>query len=189
MRLTTRLLLGLVLGVSLLLAAVIAVLDRRLYSSRSASSRSAQLQSEARLLAAQWTDRSQADAIADAAGRATGHRVTLIDTAGTVLGDSDFDPPRLGQLENHLTRPEVRQAIEMNTGQARRMSPSAGDEELYVAVRMPLGISRVSVRTLDRGTSCSRALATRHPAGWTGRDRRRGSLRLVLLTIDHTAGH
>jgi two-component system, OmpR family, phosphate regulon sensor histidine kinase PhoR len=145
-RLTTRLLLGLVLGVSLLLAAVIAVLDRRLYS-RIGEEQVEQLQSEARLLAAQWTDPAAADAIADAAGVATGHRVTLIDTAGVVLGDSEFDQPRLGQLENHRARPEVREALRDGTGQARRMSPSAGDEELYVAVRMPLGISRVSVRT------------------------------------------
>jgi two-component system, OmpR family, phosphate regulon sensor histidine kinase PhoR len=145
-RLTTRLLLGLVLGVSLLLAAVIAVLDRRLYS-RIGEEQVEQLQSEARLLAAQWTDPAAADAIADAAGVATGHRVTLIDTAGVVLGDSEFDQPRLGQLENHRTRPEIREALLAGTGQARRMSPSAGDEELYVAVRMPLGISRVSVRT------------------------------------------
>ncbi len=146
MRLTTRLLLGLVLGVSLLLAAVIAVLDRRLYA-RIGEEQVAQLQSEARLLAAQWTDPTEADAVADAAGRATGHRVTLIDSAGVVLGDSDFDPPRLQQLENHLRRPEVRDALAVGTGQSRRLSASAGDEELYVAVRMPLGISRVSVRT------------------------------------------
>ena len=148
MRLTTRLLLGLVLGVSLLLAAVIAVLDRRLYS-RIGEQQVSQLQSEARVLAAQWADRAAADAIADAAGIATGHRVTLIDTAGVVLGDSDFDPPRLATLENHRTRPEVRDALRFGTGQARRMSASAGDEELYVAVRMPLGISRVSVRTRE----------------------------------------
>ncbi len=146
MRLTTRLLLGLVLGVSLLLAAVIGVLDRRLYK-RIGEEQVAQLQSEARLLAAQWNDRAQADAIANAAGVATGHRVTLIDAGGVVLGDSDFDPPRLGQLENHRTRPEVQNALETGTGQARRLSASAGDEELYVAVRMPLGVSRVSVRT------------------------------------------
>jgi two-component system, OmpR family, phosphate regulon sensor histidine kinase PhoR len=145
-RLTTRLLLGLVLGVSLLLAAVIAVLDRRLYA-RIGDEQVAQLQSEARLLAAQWKEPAAADAIADGAGRATGHRVTLIDHSGVVLGDSEFDGGRLSALENHLTRPEVRSALATGTGQARRVSASAGDEELYVAVRMPLGISRVSVRT------------------------------------------
>ena len=146
MRLTTRLLLGLVLGVSLLLAAVIGVLDRRLYA-RVGEEQVAQLQREARLLAAQWTVPAAADAIADAAGLATGHRVTLIDTSGVVLGDSEFDSPRLQTLQNHLDRPEVRDAIARGTGSARRMSASAGDEELYVAVRMPLGISRVSVKT------------------------------------------
>ena len=146
MRLTTRLLLGLVLGVSLLLAAVIGVLDRRLYA-RIGDEQVAQLQREARLLSAQWTVPGDADAIADAAGLATGHRVTLIDTSGTVLGDSDFDTPRLQSLQNHLDRPEVRNAIANGSGSSRRMSASAGDEELYVAVRMPLGISRVSVRT------------------------------------------
>jgi two-component system, OmpR family, phosphate regulon sensor histidine kinase PhoR len=145
-RLTTRLLLGLVLGVSLLLAAVIAVLDRRLYA-RVGEEQVAQLQSEARLLAAQWQELADADAIADAAGRSTGHRVTLIDQSGTVLGDSEFDGARLSALENHRQRPEVRDAIATGTGQARRVSASAGDEELYVAVRMPLGVSRVSVRT------------------------------------------
>ncbi len=146
MRLTTRLLVGLVLGVSLLLAAVIAVLDRRLYA-RVAVEQVAQLQREARLLAGRWDERAAADAVANEAGRATGHRVTLIDTAGVVLGDSEFDEPRLGELENHRTRPEVRDAMATGTGQARRVSASAGDEELYVAVRMPLGVSRVSVRT------------------------------------------
>ncbi len=146
MRLTTRLLLGLVLGVSLLLAAVIAVLDRRLYA-RIGEEQVAQLQSEARLLAAQWTIPAEADAVADAAGRATGHRVTLIDSGGVVLGDSEFDKPRIRMLENHRTRPEVRDALASGSGQARRVSASAGDEELYVAVRMPLGISRVSVKT------------------------------------------
>jgi two-component system, OmpR family, phosphate regulon sensor histidine kinase PhoR len=145
-RLTTRLLLGLVLGVSLLLAAVIAVLDRRLYA-RIGEEQVTQLQSEARLLAAQWAEPARADAIADAAGRATGHRVTLIDASGVVLGDSEFDGERLTALENHRGRPEVRDAFAHGTGTARRMSASAGDEELYVAVRMPLGVSRVSVKT------------------------------------------
>ena len=148
MRLTTRLLLGLVVGVSLLLAAVVGVLDRRLYV-RIGEQQVLQLQSEARLLAAQWTDLATADVVADAAGRATGHRVTLIGADGVVLGDSEFDAPRLGALENHRTRPEVSEALRVGTGQSRRVSASAGDEELYVAVRMPLGISRVSVRTRD----------------------------------------
>jgi two-component system, OmpR family, phosphate regulon sensor histidine kinase PhoR len=145
-RLTTRLLLYLVLGVSLLLAAVVAVLDRRLYA-RIGEEQLGQLRNEARLLAAQWTVRDQADTIADAAGAATGHRVTLIDASGVVVGDSEFDGERLLALENHLTRAEVRDALARGMGYARRVSASAGDEELYVAVRMQLGVSRVSVNS------------------------------------------
>ena len=76
---------------------------------------------------------ADADAFADAAGAALGHRVTLIDPTGRVIGDSEFDEPALGQLENHSARPEVRAA--------------AGDEELYVAVPAPRGVARVSIGT------------------------------------------
>lgn len=146
MRLTTRLLAGLVLGVTVLLAAVVFILDRRLYA-RVAEEQVAALQREARLLGVQWTSRSLADSLADAAGAVTGHRVTLITADGTVLGDSQFDGPGLARLENHGGRPEVRDALRDGSGRARRVSASAGDEELYVAVRAPLGLARVSVKT------------------------------------------
>ena len=146
MRLTTRLLAGLVLGVAVLIAAVVFILDRRLYV-RVADEQVAALQREARLLAVQWARPTDADSLADAAGAVTGHRVTLIGADGRVLGDSRFDGAALAALENHAARPEVRDALARGQGTARRVSASAGDEELYVAVRMPLGVSRVSVRT------------------------------------------
>jgi signal transduction histidine kinase len=146
MRLTTRLLAGLVLGVAVLLAAVVFILDRRLYA-RVAEEQVAALQREARLLGVQWTVPAQADSLADAAGAVTGHRVTLIAADGTVLGDSQFDGTGLARLENHAGRPEVRDALRDGSGRARRVSASAGDEELYVAVQAPLGLSRVSVKT------------------------------------------
>jgi two-component system phosphate regulon sensor histidine kinase PhoR len=42
--------------------------------------------------------------------------VTLIDSAGKVVGDSEFDPPALAELENHLTRPEIQAAIRTGSG-------------------------------------------------------------------------
>ena len=146
MRLTTRLLTGLVLGVAVLIAAVVFILDRRLYV-RVAEEQVTALSREARLLALQWTAPALADSLADAAGRVSGHRVTLIGPDGRVLGDSEFDGAALAALENHGDRPEVRAALDGNTGLARRVSASAGDEELYVAVRTPLGLARVSVKT------------------------------------------
>jgi signal transduction histidine kinase len=50
-------------------------------------------------------------------------------------------------LDNHGNRPEVALARAAAFGSARRMSPSAGDEEFYVAVRGALGIARVSLPT------------------------------------------
>ncbi len=146
MRLTTRLLAGLVLGVAVLIAAVVFILDRRLYV-RVAEEQVASLTREARLLAVQWTAPASADSLADAAGRVTGHRVTLVSADGRVLGDSEFDGPALAALDDHGDRPEIVAALTRGSGRARRVSASAGDEELYVAVRTPLGLARVSVKT------------------------------------------
>jgi two-component system phosphate regulon sensor histidine kinase PhoR len=45
-----------------------------------------------------------------------GHRVTLIAADGTVLGDSDVRPDRLGELPNQAQRPEVLAALLQETG-------------------------------------------------------------------------
>src|SRR5262249_5129342 len=78
---------------------------------------------------------------------ALGRRVTLIDSSGVVVGDSEFEGEGLQQLENHLRRPEVQMAREQGVGFSMRTSLSAGDDEIYVAVRHPLGFARVSVGT------------------------------------------
>jgi signal transduction histidine kinase len=74
-------------------------------------------------------------------------RVTLIDSSGVVRGDSHFNGEELQHLENHSTRPEVVAARERGLGIGRRRSASAGDDELYVAIRHPLGFVRVSIST------------------------------------------
>lgn len=72
-------------------------------------------------------------------------RTTLIDTEGTVLGDSHSDP-RI--MENHADRPEVIQAMTGEVGMSRRVSASTGFEQLYVALPPEDGlIVRVSVPT------------------------------------------
>ena len=102
---------------------------------------------EARLVGAQWRDGLDADSLADAAGLALSHRVTLVTPDGRVVGDSEFDEPALSRLENHLSRPEIRDALRSDSGSSLRDSPSAGDEELYAAVRTDRGIARVSLPT------------------------------------------
>jgi signal transduction histidine kinase len=73
--------------------------------------------------------------------------VTLVDSTGVVVGDSEFDGSDLQRLSNHLYRPEVMQASRSGVGIARRISSSKGDQELYVAARAGSGFARVSVST------------------------------------------
>src|SRR5690242_13067166 len=107
------------------------------------------LEHEARVLAAllpadslRWPD------LARQLGAGIGHRVTLIDPKGNVRGDTEFDRNALGQLENHLTRPEVRQALSTGVGRGERLSASTNERRMYVAVRGgPPGIAITRVST------------------------------------------
>ncbi len=66
--------------------------------------------------------------------RGLGARITLIDSTGRVIGDSEVPREELPTLENHATRPEVRRALAGNPGWAVRHSASIGVDLLYVAV-------------------------------------------------------
>ncbi len=147
MRLAQRLLLYSFILITVLVLAIAAIVDSRLHKSITDENAS-NLAREARLVSVQWTPGSDADALADQAGQALNRRVTLIDSAGTVVGDSEFDGAALVALENHATRPEVMQARLQGTGSSRRFSTSRRDEELYVAVKAARGIARVSVGTM-----------------------------------------
>ncbi|HEX3535078.1 MAG TPA: ATP-binding protein [Gemmatimonadaceae bacterium] len=146
MRLAQRLLLQSLAIVAVMVVSVVVIIDNQLHTSITDQT-TRDLAGEARLLAAEWKPGVDADSLADEAGMATGHRVTLIDPTGRVVGDSDFDGPALQRLENHSTRPEVIAALKNDVGSARRMSPSTGEEQLYVAVKAPRGVARVSVTT------------------------------------------
>ncbi|HEY2956515.1 MAG TPA: ATP-binding protein [Candidatus Eisenbacteria bacterium] len=72
-------------------------------------------------------------ATAHAWGQTLGLRVTLMAADGRVLGDSDVSAERLGRVENHAARPEMREALAGRTGRATRRSRTVGIEFLYVA--------------------------------------------------------
>jgi signal transduction histidine kinase len=146
MKLAHRLLLGALGVVGALVVLMTIAVDRQL-ARRLTEETTARLTTEARLVAGQWTSGVDADQLADRLGRESEHRVTFIDSTGRVIGDSEFDRPELDQLENHATRPEVIAARETGVGSSRRRSASAGNEEIYVAVRVPLGVARVSLAT------------------------------------------
>jgi len=60
----------------------------------------------------------------------TGTRVTVIDMNGKVLFDTQADP---ATMDNHASRPEIREAMLTGTGVSSRYSRSLGEEQLYVA--------------------------------------------------------
>lgn len=146
MKLAHRLLLQSLAIVGVMVVSVVVIIDNQLYSSITEQAVQ-DLAGEAKFLATQWKSGVDPDSLADEAGAAMGHRVTLIDSAGHVVGDSEFDGPALKALENHSNRPEVIEARKNGVGSIRRMSPSTGEEQLYVAVKAPRGIARVSVTT------------------------------------------
>ena len=146
MNLTQRLIVGSLLVCGVFVVLTVASVDWRLRN-RLREESAAELLREARLVGAQWKPGLDADSLADAAGTALSHRVTLVAPDGTVLGDSEFDEPALGRLENHANRPEIRTAFLSDTGSSIRSSPSAGDEEMYAAVKTAIGVARVSLAT------------------------------------------
>ncbi len=84
------------------------------------------------------------DSLVHQLGRATGHRLTVIDRTGLVIADSDFPADELPTLENHATRPEFRAALAGGTGTDLRHSVSTGRWEIKVAMPVAGGAVRVS---------------------------------------------
>ena len=73
--------------------------------------------------------------LAESIGTVIKARVTLIAPDGTVTGDSDVGQTRLTQLENHLQRPEVQEALKSGSGSALRYSDTLRTSMLYSAAR------------------------------------------------------
>jgi two-component system phosphate regulon sensor histidine kinase PhoR len=116
------------------------------------------LTAECTLLAAEVDSRraggasaSSLDEFAHAAAADLGLRVTIIDSDGTVLGDSEAD---VATMENHLARPEVQQARSRGTSSSIRRSATTGINTLYVAVLVrsngnPDGFVRLGIPLSD----------------------------------------
>jgi two-component system phosphate regulon sensor histidine kinase PhoR len=88
------------------------------------------------LVSTQWgatRDPLELPSLAQHLGRRLGLRVTLITPDGRVAGDSEVARPELPDLENHITRPEVIQALAGGEGWHVRRSASMLTDSLYVA--------------------------------------------------------
>ncbi|HXY29702.1 MAG TPA: ATP-binding protein [Gemmatimonadaceae bacterium] len=156
MSLAQRLLLGAALVVSVLVLLLVALSGERL-KRQLLEIQTAELTREARLVAGQWHPGVDADALAGAAGAALGHRVTLVDSTGLVIGDSEFRGESRSGLENHANRPEIIGAKRDSSACADRLSPSEGTNQVYCAARMAGGVARVSVPTQQLDDVIARA--------------------------------
>lgn len=87
------------------------------------------------------------DVLAKNLGNKIDSRVTIIAPDGTVLGDSLEDP---AAMENHGTRPEVKDALATGIGESTRFSTTRNEQMMYVAVTITnqgavIGIARVAL--------------------------------------------
>lgn len=90
---------------------------------------------------------SDPDVLAKKLGQEIEARVTLIDTDGKVLGDSQENP---ATMENHAARPEVKDALTSGFGESTRYSITLDEQMMYVAVPISdqgviLGVARVAL--------------------------------------------
>jgi len=96
----------------------------------------------------------------NALAAAIGCRLTIVDSAGLVIADTEADP---ATMENHRLRPEVVTAAALGEGSSIRWSHTLGEEMLYLAYRaqepagalyfvrlaVPLAQVRKGLRVLD----------------------------------------
>ena len=72
-------------------------------------------------------------------------RVTIIDEAGTVTFDNMADPD---DMDNHLGRPEVAEALQKGFGESKRYSETLGETTRYYATRLSNGsVLRLALTT------------------------------------------
>ncbi len=125
----------------------------------------AQLLAEARVLAANvhpemaWEENGDLlDTLAKRWATLLGARVTIIGLDGTVLGDSHADRTQMG---NHLSRPEVQEALATGQGSSVRFSETVGYDMMYAALPVndegrAIGLVRVALSAEEIAASVGR---------------------------------
>ena len=171
-----RLALAGILTSAVALAIVLLVQGRAVNLDTRAETRE-RLRAEARLLAealsVPWNEQGPGlwiDELVDRAGRSTDTRLAVMTLDGTVVGDTTASGEALRAIENHTTRPEVRDAFSLGEGTNERFSNTAQEPQMYVAVhvrhqgrllgvaRASLSLTRVEMRTFELQRSLGIAL-------------------------------
>ena len=145
---------ALVVVVALALMTLLAARQQRAWvAERTAES----LERAARHVAAGLAPEGDWETTAARLGATLGYRVTLVDRAGRVLGDSEVPPGGLAAVESHADRPEVAAALRGDTGRSLRHSRTIGMDLVYVAVPAP-GRGPVAVVRLAEPLATLRSL-------------------------------
>ncbi|MBU2531034.1 MAG: cell wall metabolism sensor histidine kinase WalK [Elusimicrobia bacterium] len=101
----------------------------------------------------QSADKENIKAIVDNIAKNLGVRVTIIGLDGFVKGDSELNGQQLSEVENHIQRPEVQQALKSKIGENRRLSTTVKKEMLYMAAlygkEKSLGIIRLAIPLME----------------------------------------
>ncbi len=115
-------------------------------------------------LASPQPNRTDINRICHQLSKQTGLRITVIAPDGTVIGESDKPESDLQNIENHLARPEVQQAIRVGVGSTTRHSHTIGVDLLYVAVPVRNekleGVVRVAMPLLEIRHTTAHVLRT-----------------------------
>jgi two-component system phosphate regulon sensor histidine kinase PhoR len=134
------------LGVILVAVVVLGITVDRVVERRATAALEESLATEAALVGEIVSPQAPGElqATARRLGEGARVRITLIAADGRVLADSEHDP---ATMDNHATRPEVREARRAGRGHSVRRSATLGTDMLYVALRGagPVGVVRVAV--------------------------------------------
>lgn len=168
MSLARRLVTGTVLVLAVATAVLVLAADRALRANLEDEVRTS-LAGEARLVrdalpadSAAWQD------LVTRLAEGTGHRITLIDSGGRVVAESDLQRRVVPLIPTHAGRPEVIGALAGAVASDRRRSETVGTTLLYVAVPGGPGVVRVAsdlaavdaaVRTAQRAVLGAAGLA------------------------------
>lgn len=92
----------------------------------------------------------------------SGCRVTIIDTLGNVLADSEVSNDQLTRVENHLMRPEVQESLKKPFGFQIRHSATIGADLFYISRQIflnnkPTGFLRLAMFALTPNQMLARA--------------------------------
>lgn len=128
----------------------------------------ADLESRAYLLSSKITDFLKSEDVSGLrdysviAGRESGTRITIIESEGTVLADSNENPDI---MDNHGSRNEIKTAFSGEVGISRRFSRTLDENRIYVAIPLSIRMGeeqekRVVLRTSVSVSSLDRTLAS-----------------------------